>query len=326
MSDTTKTKQDSDKPDSPSFPLLYAYAIPETQQDFTRKDEAVTRRQKKRIRISKKDIPEYHWTQQADTRLADLMKEHPMLYDKKQKEWLNVATKSSQWNRVGEQMELPATGDQCKKHYENMRTRLGKILKKEKKSGAGQPDRTIRDEEIMQTWSFLKQHIVRGETMSSQQFATTESAAVMTSDDEYESTESQASINSKGRRQPAIETATRTDNTVLTQSFSDAVKKILSKADSLGDSHSFTGHQKIIHDFACLLEGHMQAIPESKWHEFQIDCLNLVHRYKQHQQQPMTWLAPQSQQPLPLHQQLWHLAPQQPQPHPAATWIPTLSP
>ena len=162
--------------------------------------------------------------------------------------------------------------------------------------------------------------------MSSQQFATTESAAVMTSDDEYESTESQASLNSKGRRQPAKETATRTDNTVLTQSFSDAVKKILSKADSLGDSHSFTGHQKIIHDFACLLEGHMQAIPESKWHEFQIDCLNLVHRYKQHQQQPMTWLAPQSQQPLPPHQQLWHLAPQQPQPHPAATWIPTLSP
>ena len=58
-----------------------------------------------------------------------------MLYDKKQKEWLNVATKSSQWNRVGEQMEPPATGDQCKKHYENMRTRLGKILKNEKKSG-----------------------------------------------------------------------------------------------------------------------------------------------------------------------------------------------
>ena len=111
--------------------------------------------------------------------------------------------KCGQWNRVGEQMEPPATGDQCKKHYENMRTRLGKILKNEKKSGAGKPERTVRDDEIMQTWSFLMQHIVRGETISSEQFATKQSAAVMTSDDEYESTESQASLNSKVRRQPA---------------------------------------------------------------------------------------------------------------------------
>ena len=65
--------------------------------------------------------------------MADLVKEHPMLYDKKQKEWLNLATKSSQWDRVGEQMEPPATGVQCKKHYENMRTRLGKILKKKRR-------------------------------------------------------------------------------------------------------------------------------------------------------------------------------------------------
>ena len=95
------------------------------------------------------DIPDYHWTEEADTRLADLVKEHPMMYDKKQKEGLNLATKSSQWDRVGEQMEPPATGVQCKKHYENMRARLGKVLKKEKKSGDGQPQRTIRDDELL---------------------------------------------------------------------------------------------------------------------------------------------------------------------------------
>ena len=99
--------------------------------------------------------------------------------------------------------------------------------------------------------------------------------------------------------------------------------QILSKADSLGASHSYTVHQKIVHDFACLLEGHMQGLPEESWHEFQIDCLNLVHRYRQRrplfqqsqQQPPMIWQGPQQQQPCqPLQQQqFWH----PPQP---ATW------
>ena len=60
--------------------------------------------------------------------------------------------------------------------------------------------------------------------------------------------------------------------------------QILSKADSLGVRHFYTGQHKIVHDFACLLEGHMQAIPEDSWHEFQIDCLNLVHCYRQRRQ------------------------------------------
>ena len=122
----------------------------------------LSEKQKRRIRASKKEIPDYRWTPESEMRLADLMKEHPMLYDKRQKEWLNVATKSSRWNRVGEQLEPPATGLQCKKHYENMRTRVGKIMKKEKISGTGRSERTMRDDEIMETWSFLKRHIVRG--------------------------------------------------------------------------------------------------------------------------------------------------------------------
>ena len=87
------------------------------------------------------------------------------------------------WNRVGEQLVPPATGAQCRKHYENMRTRVGKILKKERKSGAGQPERSARDDEIMETWGFLTQHIVRGKTLPSEQFAIPESAAVASSDD-----------------------------------------------------------------------------------------------------------------------------------------------
>ena len=120
--------------------------------------------------------------------------------------------------------------------------------------------------------------------------------------------------------------------------------QILSKADSLGVNLSYVGQQKIVHDFACLLEGHMQGISEDSWHDFQIDCLNLVHRCRQQNQlsqqpqqtPPMTWPAPQQQQPLQPPQQqtfwhqpqlaTWHALPQQQQQPPASqpsplTWI-----
>ena len=61
--------------------------------------------------------------------------------------------------------------------------------------------------------------------------------------------------------------------------------QILSKADSLSYiGQCYIDQRKIVHDFACLLEGYMQGIPEDSWHEFQIDCLNLVHRYRQQNQ------------------------------------------
>ena len=189
--------------------------------------------------MSKKEIPEYRWTEEAELRLAELVKENPQLYDKKQKEWLNVAAKNSRWDRVGKQLEPPATGPQCKKHYENMRARVGKIMKREKKSGAGQPQRSARDDQIMETWSFLTQHIVRGETVPSEQFAVPESAAVTINDDdddEVRSTGSQSQASTttgkakgKGKRSrpPTTETATTTADTGVTQSdLSDAVKQV----------------------------------------------------------------------------------------------------
>ena len=37
-----------------------------------------------------------------------------------------------------------------------------------KKSGSGQPKRSMRDKEIIDTWSFLCQHIVRLDTSASE--------------------------------------------------------------------------------------------------------------------------------------------------------------
>ena len=186
--------------------------------------------------MSKKEIPEYRWTEDVELRLAKLVKEHPQLYDKKQKDWLNVAAKNSWWNQIGEQLKPPATDLQCKKHYENMRTRVGKIMKKEKKSGIGQPQRSARDDQIMETWSFLTQHIVRGEAVPIEQFSASEFTTVMIidDDDEVRSTgcQSQASTSTrKGKvkqsRPLTTETSTTNVDTGVTQSdFSDAVKQV----------------------------------------------------------------------------------------------------
>ena len=77
-----------------------------------------TRQQKKRARMSKKEIPKYRWVEETELRLAELV--NPQLYDKKHKEWINVTAKNNRWDRVGEQLEPPASGSPGKKYYDNI--------------------------------------------------------------------------------------------------------------------------------------------------------------------------------------------------------------
>ena len=93
--------------------------IPETQdlQDTqthpSSEEEGV--KKKKRIRASKKDIPDYHWKEDNELVLVDLVKDHPQLYGKKHRDHLNTGAKNIIWERVGEQLNPPATGAQYKK-------------------------------------------------------------------------------------------------------------------------------------------------------------------------------------------------------------------
>jgi len=57
--------------------------------------------------------------------------------------------------------------------------------------------------------------------------------------------------------------------------------QVLSRVDSLGQAAVLSGQRKIVHDFACLLEDHMHGIPEESWHDFEMECLSLVQRFKQ---------------------------------------------
>ena len=67
-------------------------------------------KQMKKVRRSKKDIPSYTWTTEATQQVADFIKERPQLYDKRQKEWLNVAAKARLWTQAAAQLDPPATG------------------------------------------------------------------------------------------------------------------------------------------------------------------------------------------------------------------------
>ncbi|XP_068202920.1 uncharacterized protein [Palaemon carinicauda] len=191
----------------------------------------------------------------------------------------------------------------------------------------------------MDTWSFLIQHIVRGETVSSEQFRGSEGGAETVSDvdDDVRSTGSHSHASTSTRKDEGkgkgssrtldtthsdtcvsedtthsdtcvsedtthsdtcvSEDTIHSDTCVSEKDFSNILRNLMSKADSIAPT--FTGQHKIVHDFACLLEDYMHAIPVHRWHEFQIECLNLAHRYRdesqvfqQAQQQPIvTWAA-----------------------------------
>ncbi|XP_068243876.1 uncharacterized protein [Palaemon carinicauda] len=159
-------------------------------------------------------------------------------------------------------------------------------MKKEKKSGAGQAQRTGRDDFLMDTWSFLIQHIVRGKTVSSEQFRGSEGGAETVSDvdDDVRSTgsHSQASTSTrkdkgkgKGKGSSRTLDTTHSDTCVSEKDFSNILKNLMSKADSIAPT--FMGQHKIVHDFACLLEGYMRAIPVHRWHEFPDRVPSILH-------------------------------------------------
>lgn len=278
----------------------------DSNRQLSSEDDAITCQSNKPIRVSKKDIPDYKWSEEGERRLARFIKHYPELYDKRQKNWLNLAAKTSLWIKIGEQLDPPATHPQCKKHYENMRTRVGKIIKRERTRGVKHPPRSVRDQRIMETWSFLKQHIGRPRTLPEEHIIITKRVAYSTSseddeDEEVQSVRHQAPISTltgKEKRKRPVHTApptrilqtstaiaatanatSTTGNTPI--DAREAIRQILYSPDFMNANITYSGHQRIVHNFACLLEGHMQGIPEESWHNFQIDCLNLVHRYKQ---------------------------------------------
>ena len=126
--------------------------------------------QKKKYRPSKKDIPDYPFREAHIQEIAEFVKQHPNLYDKRDKQWCNPKLKETLWK------ELAGTFPDCtylqvRKFFEAKRTDFGKIEKRESRSGAPARERTTREESIMSTWSFLGGHIAHETTQPSDRFS-----------------------------------------------------------------------------------------------------------------------------------------------------------
>jgi len=77
-----------------------------TTDDHGKKDELEEK--PKRDRRSKKEIEPYKWNERSDADLADFIKEHPELFDKRNRNWLNKKAKDILWGEGGSLLDPKA--------------------------------------------------------------------------------------------------------------------------------------------------------------------------------------------------------------------------
>ena len=136
---------------------------------------------RKQYRVSHRDIEDYPFTEEQVDILVSFIREHPCLYDKRDKLYANNRMKLDLWHKCSELFQ-GATYLQCRKYFEQKRTAFGKIEAQEQKSGAEARPRTLREEIIMETWAFLGGHIAHAATASSQRFSSGQESSSNTSE------------------------------------------------------------------------------------------------------------------------------------------------
>ena len=94
--------------------------------------------------------------------------------------------------------------------------------------------------------------------------------------------------------------------------------QLMDKAQQVTEGTKLSGHARVVHDFATLMEGNMLAINENSWHQFTKDCLDLVYSYKS--PKPPMQPPPPVYQPQPQPPFQWGQPPQQVY-HPSQTQI-----
>ena len=103
-SDTTKSYNAPDDTASLSSDTTKSYHKPVDTASVS--SDTTTKRE----RESKKEIPEYKWTDESTKALAEYIKEHHCLYDKRAKLWLNLQAKNALWEDIGQKLVPPASG------------------------------------------------------------------------------------------------------------------------------------------------------------------------------------------------------------------------
>ena len=116
------------------------------------------------------------------------------------------------WQKCAELFDPPATYLQCRKYFEQKRTAFGKIETFEMRSGSAARERTAREEEIMETWSFLKGHIAHIPTIPSQIFSSGQESSSSDTSASGLSAHSVQRRRAKKKRAPETSPAASTSN------------------------------------------------------------------------------------------------------------------
>ena len=95
-------------------------------------------------------------TTQEEDDLAELVREHEFLYNKKKTDYKNKDKKDRLWEEKAK--EMGRDPDEINAWFESMRTRFGRLLKK--KSSDGAKTDTDREAYIRMKFAFLTDHIV----------------------------------------------------------------------------------------------------------------------------------------------------------------------
>ncbi|XP_076033985.1 uncharacterized protein LOC143020922 isoform X2 [Oratosquilla oratoria] len=162
--------QEPEMPPSPIVVKAESADDPVVEEEPVGGPSGLQQPQKKRYRPSKRDIPDYPFTDAQVSEIAEFVKQNPPLYNKRDKQWCNPRLKETLWT------ELAATFPDCtflqvRKLFEKKRTDFGKIEKKESTSGGPARRRTAREEEVMSTWEFLGGHIAHENALASDRFS-----------------------------------------------------------------------------------------------------------------------------------------------------------
>ena len=122
---------------------------PAEEQDVHELDEEERASVKKRRQLTA-------LTSEQEEQMVEWLVEHPVLWNKKMKDYKDIQMKDALWREQAEKMDKDA--NELKVWYKSLRTRYGRL--KKMPSGSGAPEFSDRDKWILQKLEFLRPYIV----------------------------------------------------------------------------------------------------------------------------------------------------------------------
>ena len=292
---------------------------------------------KKRSRPSKKGIPEYAFTENQVLEIVEFLKQHPCLYDKRDRMWINPHHKEDLWRELASHFP-ECTHHQVRKYFDKKRTDFGKIEKRESRSGGPLRDRTTREEHVMTTWAFLAGHITHEQAQPSERFSPSPGTSGRASYPPAESAEDDSgqsgiSLRSLIRRRRSTEERAQHPMAVSPSSqeqqtlASHAIQELLQKADKLTHKTPLTGFDSEIQRFVDFLFVKLKKVSPANFSMLSAKLLEIVSAMEEPSkdvsqlQNPSQILAgfamPSTSAAAPQHlQQMWQQVPHPPPPPP----------